>query len=589
MRNIRTLIVASVIITLLLTGLSIIYIESNQRFWTNKLKTRDFAIPPPLENFPPAGKWYHSQLADFDGDNILDLLLCSWNGTIMIVNGSGNILPGWPKKLQTGQKPLPEPVSDDFLSLGTPQMVIYDANSGNHSLSLVDNHGVLLQQHSVAFPEDTNARLHYLPQRDSNLPLVVLWAQPFWTDFNLTCYKSDSSTLWIYSPTINYTYEFSIQSQNEPTSYVLPTYNTFEERWELDILTANATVFRYTLLGDLITTFSLPGFTNTPYALLFSVPNIRVGQNLIFCLNDTGEMCAWGPTGEIQSEWTIQLDDPLPGGTWIGNYPLLADITIDGTPEIILVGVRPNKIYIFDITGQIIPGWPQVFPFPESITSYTTPVIIDVTRDSSNELLFSVLMGFTFNYYDFQGNFSPVWQENPPNSYYQTTDFLIGDITGDNRCELIYSMAWGKPGIVTAVETGWVGHAPWPFQRGPTTNIFWDTDQDGLQDKEEVFFGTSVTSNDSDNDGLSDYSELNQYLTDPLSSDSDHDSLSDGREVQIGLNPRCPDSNYNGIIDGFDPLPRIRTRDLIRVFFGVGLIGCLVLYLNSKFSRQSSE
>jgi len=81
-----------------------------------------------------------------------------------------------------------------------------------------------------------------------------------------------------------------------------------------------------------------------------------------------------------------------------------------------------------------------------------------------------------------------------------------------------------------------------------------DTDGDGLRDGEEVgLFGTSVTptarslnvqeegpllavtvpglDTDMDNDGLTDFEEVNQFMTDPLDADSDNDTLTDGEEV----------------------------------------------------------
>ena len=45
---------------------------------------------------------------------------------------------------------------------------------------------------------------------------------------------------------------------------------------------------------------------------------------------------------------------------------------------------------------------------------------------------------------------------------------------------------------------------------------------------------------DTDGDGLSDYDELNVYLTSPYLKDSDSDTYSDKEEVESGNNPNCP-------------------------------------------------
>ncbi len=46
---------------------------------------------------------------------------------------------------------------------------------------------------------------------------------------------------------------------------------------------------------------------------------------------------------------------------------------------------------------------------------------------------------------------------------------------------------------------------------------------------------------DSDNDGLSDYDEINKYGTDPNNPDTDGDGLSDGQEIKLGKNPMIKD------------------------------------------------
>ncbi len=58
---------------------------------------------------------------------------------------------------------------------------------------------------------------------------------------------------------------------------------------------------------------------------------------------------------------------------------------------------------------------------------------------------------------------------------------------------------------------------------------------------------------DSDNDGLSDYDEINIYGTDPLDADSDDDLLPDGAEVNIYLtNPLSSDSDYDLMPDFYE-------------------------------------
>jgi hypothetical protein len=92
-----------------------------------------------------------------------------------------------------------------------------------------------------------------------------------------------------------------------------------------------------------------------------------------------------------------------------------------------------------------------------------------------------------------------------------------------------------------------------------------DTDGDGYTDGEEVKSGfnplgpgvlygdedrerpikqiekqTVDTFIDSDNDGLTDWEEINIYFTDPFNPDTDGDGFLDGDEVQNGYNPNGP-------------------------------------------------
>lgn len=52
---------------------------------------------------------------------------------------------------------------------------------------------------------------------------------------------------------------------------------------------------------------------------------------------------------------------------------------------------------------------------------------------------------------------------------------------------------------------------------------------------------------DTDEDGISDYDELNIYGTFPYISDTDSDGISDGDEIKNGTDPKCPKGEKCGI------------------------------------------
>jgi hypothetical protein len=76
-----------------------------------------------------------------------------------------------------------------------------------------------------------------------------------------------------------------------------------------------------------------------------------------------------------------------------------------------------------------------------------------------------------------------------------------------------------------------------------------DSDEDGLDDGDEIILGTDPLDGDSDADGLLDGEEVNTYGTDPLDGDSDNDTLGDEVEVAIGTDPLDEDSDNDGLND----------------------------------------
>lgn len=76
-----------------------------------------------------------------------------------------------------------------------------------------------------------------------------------------------------------------------------------------------------------------------------------------------------------------------------------------------------------------------------------------------------------------------------------------------------------------------------------------DADQDMLSNCYEIEHELNPLNEDTDEDGLSDGDEVNQYDTNPLSEDTDEDGLSDGDEIALGFDPNKPDTDEDGILD----------------------------------------
>ncbi len=78
-----------------------------------------------------------------------------------------------------------------------------------------------------------------------------------------------------------------------------------------------------------------------------------------------------------------------------------------------------------------------------------------------------------------------------------------------------------------------------------------DSDGDGLPDEAEIVAGTAIDDPDTDDDGVSDFDEVNwdgdidfnpALDLDPLDTDTDDDLVADGREIELGSDPKDPGS-----------------------------------------------
>jgi len=82
-----------------------------------------------------------------------------------------------------------------------------------------------------------------------------------------------------------------------------------------------------------------------------------------------------------------------------------------------------------------------------------------------------------------------------------------------------------------------------------------DADKDGLTNGDEKVFGTNPDNPDSDGDGLNDGYEVHKLKTGPLKVDSDGDGLNDGDEVlKHHTDPTKADTDGDGLSDGDEVL-----------------------------------
>lgn len=109
--------------------------------------------------------------------------------------------------------------------------------------------------------------------------------------------------------------------------------------------------------------------------------------------------------------------------------------------------------------------------------------------------------------------------------------------------------------MIMIIDIDQDGLSTWQELFQTKTNPFAkDTDSDGLNDGEEIRYGTNPLIPDTDGDGLLDGEEVFVYGTNPLVKDTDHDGVDDFHEIKLGTNPLNPDADGDGLYDT-EPFP----------------------------------
>jgi len=149
------------------------------------------------------------------------------------------------------------------------------------------------------------------------------------------------------------------------------------------------------------------------------------------------------------SGWPVAMPDV---STWIGSYPVAADLDLDGIPEILCTFFEYDiaSLYIFKADGS-----PYIFregrPYGEAFSAplaLGTPGVANLIGDDFPEII--MRSGFIFpgtgpeqiHILDYQANPVPGWPINTPARHHQVYSSrfapLVDDIDNDGLVELVY-------------------------------------------------------------------------------------------------------------------------------------------------------
>ncbi len=135
-------------------------------------------------------------------------------------------------------------------------------------------------------------------------------------------------------------------------------------------------------------------------------------------------------TSSLINGWPIFIDN-MPFST-----PAIGDINNDGKNEVVITtGYPDDKIYVYDSSANILPGW----PYESSGGGFTSsPTLVDLDGDKKLEIIISnITQGFIFNY---NGSLKPGW----PKYLYTSSGFFraspaVGDIDADGVLDIIFA------------------------------------------------------------------------------------------------------------------------------------------------------
>ncbi len=204
-----------------------------------------------------------------------------------------------------------------------------------------------------------------------------------------------------------------------------------------------------------------------------------------------------------------------------------------GLPELASVPAQPTGFSVTNTVaenGELLVSWtPNTeqdllgYNLEIEIDGYDDTTSIALDNQSSSYTMYSVSPGsytISLSAYDNDSNVSQSAEQS----------IVISDTDNDTLPDI-----W---------EYNWFGNLNYTAQDDSLL------DNDGIVNEAEYAFGINPMSNDTDNDGLSDYEELYVTSTDPGCADLDNDGLNDRQEKYLfGTDPANPDSDSDGYSD----------------------------------------
>ncbi len=112
-------------------------------------------------------------------------------------------------------------------------------------------------------------------------------------------------------------------------------------------------------------------------------------------------ICGWHHNGTQVAGWPVYTGDD---GAGIHSSAAIGDVDGDGELEIVCASKWDRKIFVWNVDGSVVPGWPKIIGYVVS-----SPAIGDLDNDGDLEIVIGTLEGFSVFVWDCPGSGPVPW------------------------------------------------------------------------------------------------------------------------------------------------------------------------------------
>jgi len=507
---------------------------------------------------------YSLALADIDGDSKLEVIITAeeynsdgpGEGSVYILKNDGSILPGWPKKIgNTCTKIAIADVNND----GETEIIVGYSDGGKGGIMILEANGSVFP----GWPQTTIGYVESISLADIDEDGIQEIICSFgWTEYGngVIIYKIDGSVFPDWPKYFN----FNVYSSN---------IADIDADHKFEIVVAYTSGICVLESDGTFLMESVQLSTNSGFRPYFAIVDVNGDSKLEIIVCSIYNISIFDFEGKVLSSWDL-------GALAIPSSLAIADVNGDSKLEIIATYENYGNYGGFIVVLQST--FLGYAPYPtDSVNNKRQGAYIDTDHDrlfNHEEIMLKTSISNNDTDLDSISDFdevvifrcNPLLVDSDFDGLNDTTEIYFynsspnsadSDSDGLNDYEEVFIYKTNITNADTDSDGITDGYEIYSDLNPFSDDSSEDLDSDGLTNFEEFSLGTFANNSDTDGDALTDYEEVKVYLTDPLNNDSDSDGLLDGEEInEYGTDPLNPDTDNDGekdgeeVLTGFDPL-----------------------------------